>query len=720
MRKDFMLEIGCENLPSGYLGGALNQLGTCFSEGLKEERIPFDSLRAIGTPNRLVVHVQGVSAKQEDKEEKLIGPPVVAAVTPEGTYTKAAEGFARSQGVPLSRLTRVETEKGEYIAALKRVRGRSVVSVLKEMVPRIVNGIKFPKLMRWNASAYRFARPIRWVVAFMGENSPKLEICGLRSGRSTRLSPYFESSVELRGVDDYFSFIKKEGIILEPERRRDAVRSLAKKAASDLDSLIVEDEGLVEEVANLLEKPVALSGGFDKAFLKLPREVVVTALKSHQRYFSVQGRDGKLKPYFIAFADGAGGNSAEIARGYERVLQARLADADFYYREDTSRSIEGLADKLEGIVWLEGLGNLAQKAERIERIALWLHGQNGTGGREIPGKIARASRFAKADLASEMVKDGKEFTLLQGYIGREYARVSGEAEDVAESIFEHYLPRFSGDRLPEGGLGVLLALADRIDTIAGCFILGLEPSGSQDPYALRRQALGLLRIAIEREVRLSVPRAFEMSIELYGEKGFASSSRSHDELLVLIGDFLTQRLSVMLRRGGVGYDLVAALLAAPWEDPYFAKLMVKELQRFREKGELTALVLAFKRIINIIPRSIKARVGAGEFRPAMNVLADRREGKLGFSPGAFREKAESDLYEAAADSFGKLRDLEEKGKIHHCFEVLAGLVPAVNMYFDDVLVNCDDEGLRRNRIAFLTDIYKSLSVYCDFSIIVVD
>ena len=420
-------------------------------------------------------------------------------------------------------------------------------------------------------------------------------------------------------------------------------------------------------------------------------------------------------PCFIAFAEGTRRNTKEIAKGYERVLQARLADAVFYYQEDTTRPIDEMAEKLEGIVWLEGLGNLAQKAKRIEELALWLRSAWGINGEDLEMSIRRAARLAKADLASEMVKDGKEFTLLQGYIGREYARASGESEEVAESIFEHYLPRFSGDLIPDHVTGILLASADKIDTVSGCFIVGLEPSGSQDPYALRRQALGLLRILIERRIPISLPGMIQRSVELFSAEGLATGETNLGKLAVTIRDFFSQRMNVMLRSEGNDYDLVTSILSAPWEVPIAAREMTAALQRMRNSRELTPFVLAMKRITNIIPQPMRKGLTREIGRRALNNLADENAEELGISIELFQEDAEMDLYRQSSAVSRKLLVLEQSGELHRCFEVLRELVPAVNRYFEDVLVNCEEREWRDNRLSFLRNLYQSFNIFCDFS-----
>jgi glycyl-tRNA synthetase beta chain len=717
VKKDFLLEIGCENLPSGYVDDAAAQLRKLFEAGLRAERIGCDALEVMGTPKRLVVRCAGLESRAAAAETKVIGPPAKVGVAPDGSYTQAAAGFARSQGVPVEALARVETERGEYLAVIKRAAGGSTVALLKERVPRWIGEIRSPKSMRWDRSGVRFARPIRSILCLYGSAVVRLRFGDVTAGRATRLSPMFEDEVSVPDVAGYFALMRRRGIILDAGERRDCVRDQAIACAERAGGRLVEDEELVGIVANLLERPVAMAGSYDDSFLALPREVVVTALKSHQRYFSVSGPGEKLLPHFVAFADGPHRGSRGIVRGYERVLVARLDDAVFYYREDTARPLAEMASRLTGVVWLEGLGNVAEKAQRLEELGTWLRAAWGLPDGDLDRRVRRAALLAKADLASEMVKDGKEFTSLQGYIGREYARASGEDTEVAEAVYEHYLPRFSGDRIPSSDTSALLALADKLDTIAGCFIMGLEPTGSQDPYALRRQAVGVLRIMIARRAPVPLDEMIAKSLALFGPKTAGLSCRPAAELAPAIRDFFTQRFSQMLRQDGADHDLVAAVLAAPWRTPYEAGEMVAELVRMRKSGELAPFALAMKRVSNIIPKKMKGALFADAARGALDAFARRDESALGFSSSLFTEEAERALAEQVSLACAAIAGLERSHEFQKSIEILRALVPFINRYFDDVLVNAEDSRVRDNRIAFLLSTYKAFSLVSEFALI---
>ncbi len=719
MKNDFLLEIGCENLPSGYIDGALRQLEEKFSKELRSMNVEYDSLYVTGTPNRLVVHIKGLPVRQEGSVTTVTGPPVSVAVAEDGSWTKAAEGFAKKQGVTVGDLTRLKTDRGEYLAVEVTEEGRPLDVVLREMVPAWISSLRFPKVMKWDDTDLRFARPVRWVLSLLGDGVLKFDLGGLSSASATRLSPYFEENVAIEGQKHYFEVLKKDRIILDRVKREEKVRSEARKAAEGAGWLLVEDDELCSMVANLVETPVAMAGSFDKKFLELPREVIVTALKSHQRYFSVQAKNGDLKPGFIAFADGARKNKAEILKGYERVLQARLEDAGFYYREDTSISLEKMSERLGGIVWLEGLGTLADKAVRTASLAARIGGSWKPGESALAGRLERAARLAKADLASEMVKDGKEFTKLQGYIGREYARAAGEDDEVAEAVFEHYLPRFSGDSLPATDTGTVLALADRLDTIAGCFIQGFGPTGSQDPYALRRQAVGILRICSEKGIPLEIPETLAFCLGQYGEEAVDSSGKKSGELLEGMIDLFSQRLNSILRARGFDYDIVAAALTAPWQYPSAVEGMVGSLGEMREKGSLQDFALAMKRIVNILPKKYRRPVSREEGDSALLEISGADGAVHSFDPELFAEDQEKVLFEAASTAAGRMRTLGP-AESSVSLDILASLVPSVNSYFDEVLVNCEDESVKKNRIAFLLALSRFSGRFCNFLEIVSD
>jgi len=711
---DFLLELGCENIPSGYLDSGLGQLKRIFETGLAEERIEYDSVKVGGTPNRMVLRITSIAGRQRDAEEMVSGPPVSVGLTESGEYTEAALGFARAQGADKEELTTVRKKKGEYIAVVKKTSGGKTEVVLKDAVPVWIGDIKFPKVMRWDSSNLEFARPIRWILSLMGGKTFRFKLGNLTSSNLTRLDPMAASYIRVGGVEEYYSLMSGNRIVIDPAERRKRVRRALARKASKAGGRVVEDEDLVAIVANLLECPVALAGKFEERFLKLPREVVVTALKSHQKYFSVEDESGHLKPVFISFADGVRKNRKEITRGNERVLQARLADAEFYYNEDTARPIAAMASRLGDIIWIEGLGTLAEKAQRLEKLSLWIKSEwlGEEGG--LDRILSRSAELAKADLASEMVKDGKEFTLLQGYIGREYARVSGEDPSVAEAIYEHYLPRFAGDILPAEKAGLILSCADKLDNISGGFIMGLEPTGSQDPYALRRQAMSVLRIMISGKMEVSLSQAIGKSISLF-KKGKDSKGKAMEEIRRKIHEFFVQRFMGILRKEGFNHDIVMAVMGASWEAPGVAVNMVEELTEMRKKGTLFDFILAMKRISNIVPAPAVKKIQADSVTVLKRLAAADIE-NLPFDEELFEEKAETALYRETASAAKKILDIQKSGQVHRVFSILSKyLVEPVNRYFDEVLVNCKKKDVRENRLLFLASLNKAFTQFCDFS-----
>jgi len=718
LRKDLLLEIGSENLPSGYIFQATEQLRKGFEELLQSNRIDFESIKIFSTPLRLVVLAKGVNAKQNSTEEKIIGPPVKVGIDEDGNFTKAAIGFAKSQGVEVGSLKKVETGRGKYLAVIKKKRGRKTEVVLAESIPGVITSVRFPKVMKWDGSGFRWPRPVRWVLAIFGRKVIKFSLGEVDASNKTCISIYRGIYIKVKSVEEYFKILEKYGIILDQNERKSVVARKARFAAKRSGGVLVEDEDLLETVTNMLERPVAIVGSYSEDFLKLPRDVIVTALKSHQKYFSVERKDGNgLLPRFVAFADGADRNLSGIRAGYERVLQARLDDAVFYFNEDTSYPIDEMAEKLRGIVWLEGLGTVFHKAIRLEKLGVRIFREWRGEDKSAENLIRRASRIAKADLASEMVKDGKEFTLLQGYIGREYAKISGENREICEAIYEHYLPRFSGDSLPHSTTGTILALADKLDTIAGCFVLGLEPTGSQDPYALRRNAMGVIRIMIEKEIPVSLKGLLGEALKLVLEdvtEGKRSGDR--EEILNSIMSFFQQRLNVSLRSDGADYDLVNSATSAPWENPLAVKRLVDELQKRRNAGNLEPLVLAIKRIGNILPKQMKRSFSARRGLLSLKGFVKRDESLLDVSSALFKEGPESKFFMAMSEASKELSDIvNDYIRFHKAISIFETLIPIINEYFDKVLVNCDDEKVRRNRHNFLCRTNDVFSLFCDFS-----
>ncbi|MBN2170574.1 MAG: glycine--tRNA ligase subunit beta [Candidatus Krumholzibacteriota bacterium] len=709
-RKDFLLEIGSEELPVGYVLPALDQLAAETADWLAAERLDHGPIRRFATPRRLAVLVAGLQLRQADREEELTGPPVRAAFQ-DGAPTKAAEGFARGHGVTVADLHRVETGKGEYLAVRKRVPGRSTATILAEGLPARIQALRFPKTMTWGDGSLRFARPIRWLVALLGDEPVPFRLGPLAAGSESRghrqLAP---GAVPLAAAADYEAALHAAHVEPDHERRREHILAGAREAAEILGGRLVEDDELLHTVAFLVEEPALLAGRFGADFLDMPREVVVTAMKSHQRYFSVEDDHGRLLPGFIVVMNGERPRPALVREGNERVLKARLEDARFYWEEDRRAGLAGLMRRLETVVWVEGFGSVAQRAERLRALA---------------GRLAElldqpeldrealdwAARYCKADLASEMIKDGKEFTRLQGYMGQEYARAEGVDDRRSRALFEHTLPRFAGDRLPEGPEGRILALADRLDAVAGLWAAGFAPTGSKDPYALRRQALAALRLLLEGRLPLDLDALLGAALD-----GFDVAAAS---LRPELRRFFDGRLESMLEEESVAPDVFRAVLATGESRVLDLRGRALALNALRGDPAFEKLVIGARRVSNILAKE-GLDVAAGEAAATLTAWADGTGARFGFREAGTVEDAErallADVREAAPSLQGEARARDYDA----AYRRLAGLGEGIDRYFDGVMVNCEDAALRSNRLAFLRNLAHLFLHFADLSEVVLE
>lgn len=714
---DFVLEIGAENIPASYLPPAALQLREDARAMLARHRLVHAEIHSAATPRRLVLVVTALAARQEAGEEVLTGPPVSRAFTPDGKPTPAAEGFARSQGLSVEGLERIETQKGEYLGVRKRLARKNARAVLTDELPALIAGLKFPKTMKWEPAGARFARPVRWIVALHGSAVVPVSFAGVAAGRTTWGRPWMRT--EHRSIPDaraYAARLKSLGVILDPETRRAKLRTLATTAAAKAGLRIVDDEDLLIELTYMVENPCVLLGAFDRAFLELPAEVVVTAMRAHQRYIALTDREGALAPAFITFTDGRVRGPKDVVLGNERVLRARLADARFYWQDDLKRGVDALADELDRIVFIEGMGTVGEKWRRVLEVAREVNGRLAAGIRVPDEMLARGARLSKADLASTMIRDGKEFTALQGVIGACYASACGEAPAVATAVREHYQPRAAGDPLPESALGRILAVADRVDTMTGCFLAGFKPTGSQDPYALRRSGNGLVRLVAEMPgVRLD--EIFDLSAASYASTltrdevdARWKGKRAGAELI----EFTRGRVEAFLKDNGVPYDVAAAVLPVSWAEPGVALVRARAISGLRGDRTFERLVTGVKRVANILPRD-RRRVG-GTWTEVRNTFGPGAGGT--FDPARFEDEAETALLAAVKDGLGRIETLEGKGDTAGILKSLSRLADPIDRYFDRVLVNAPDPAVRETRLAFLAAIYCLFGRYADFQAIV--
>lgn len=683
---ELLLEIGVEELPPSFIRPALAAIEEKTAGGLQGARLDCSRIRSFGTPRRLAVLVEGLAERQTESSEVVFGPPASAAFDESGAPTKAAAGFAKRHGVDVKDLRVEKKDKGEYVCVEKAYEGKPAAEVLPGVLLGILGGISFPKTMKWEESQTLFARPVRWLVAMLDGGAVDLTWAGLKAGCTTRghrfMSP---GEVIIKSPGDYVKVLEDNHVIADPDERKRLIAAMVAEAASSAGGEVVEDDDLLEIVTFEVEYPLAVLGSFDSAFLDMPGEVVRTAMKEHQSFFSVSDGRGGLVPRFVAVANTGADPRGFILRGNERVLKARLADALFYWQEDKKTGLADMAAGLKRVVWQESLGTLAEKSERIARLARAVSEATGLGGAD---SVERAARLAKADLCSLMVRE-KEFSSLQGYMGGKYAEASGEGAEVSSGIFEHYLPRFADDVLPETECGIVVALADKADTLAGCFGVGLIPTGSEDPYALRRQAMGIARILIEKEIHLSLSEVFRKAIGLYGDTLAGDAS----ELEATLIDFVRQRVQTLLVDRGFRYDLVAGVLDAGIDDPALIMKRIAAVEEFERHEKFPSLITAFKRAHNITK-------GGFDGDP---------------DPALFEDDSERDLYGTYTDLLADYGACMREKDFGGALNLLSELSGPIDVFFDRVMVMAEDEALRANRLNLLSRITHLFLAIANFS-----
>ncbi|MBP1723163.1 MAG: glycyl-tRNA synthetase, beta subunit, partial [Deltaproteobacteria bacterium] len=546
---ELLLEIGTEEIPSGFIPKAMEEMQSLLEKAFQAQRIGYKDVKAMGTPRRLVLVATGVAPAQEGRIVETIGPAKRIAFDPQGNPTKAALGFARGQGIPVEELMTVRTEKGEYVCARKEEKGEETFQLLPAILPRLIASIPFPKSMRWMDLDNSFARPIHWLLALFDGKVIPFQIGNIASGNVSRGHRFMAlGSFQVKDLPDYLRRLKNSFVIVNPEERRELILAEVNQAASEVSGHIFKDDGLLEIVTHLVEYPVAIRGGFGKEFLSLPREVLISAMREHQRYFSVCDSKGDLLPFFVAVSNTKPRDPRVVIRGNERVLRARLSDAQFFFMEDQKVPLIQRLEGLKKVVYHSKLGTSYEKVMRISALADFLAQRIDPSLLET---VKRAALLCKGDLITGMVG---EFPSLQGVMGQVYARLSGEKEEVAQAILEHYLPAAAGGALPTSQPGAILSLADKLDTITGCFGVGLIPTGTADPYALRRQTLGIINIILGRRFSLSLSELIQKSLSLLREK----IERPPQEIQADVLDFFKGRLQNLLVSRGISADVVEA------------------------------------------------------------------------------------------------------------------------------------------------------------------
>ncbi|MBI3753538.1 MAG: glycine--tRNA ligase subunit beta [Deltaproteobacteria bacterium] len=707
MAKDLLLEIGTEEIPARFIPNALESIKLSLEKNMMARNLHHKSIQTVGTPRRLVLYAQDMDEKQADTVVETMGPARRAAFDEHEKPTKAAEGFAKSQGIKVKDLQIVKTEKGEYICARKEVKGKRTKDILQEVLPKIITEIQFQKAMRWGNGDIRFARPIHWIAAIFGKDTIPFKVGHIKAGAVSYGHRFMKPQpFKVTGLKDYLKKTKAAYVIADMEERKQAIQKGIKKEAKTINGVVLQDDELLAEVTNLVEYPVALRGGFDREFLALPRDVIINAMREHQRYFSVVDKEGNLLPYFIFVANTKTKDPKVVIKGNERVLKARLSDAKFYFDKDIKIPLKDRVEQLKGVVFQARLGTSYEKVERFTRLAVYIGNEarfcNSMGALEKPEDfltenynpknydpqktdpgfiakyiIGRTAMLCKADLVSGMVG---EFPKLQGVMGMEYALVSGECPDVARAIYEHYMPTQAGGKTPAGIPGAIISIADKMDTICGCFGVGLIPTGEKDPYALRRQALGIIAIIIEKGFPVSIDKIVDISIYLLNSK----LTRTLADVKKDVMEFFKERLRNQLMSQGSSFDTVDAVLSSSWHDINDAIKRVKTLEKFKKNPACGALVVAFKRVSNILK--------------GIELNDEKPDAAL------FEDVNERALFEVEERIAPEIAAYWKDGNYEKVFETLSSLKGIIDTFFDKVMVMVDDEKIRRNRLVLLNTV----------------
>jgi glycyl-tRNA synthetase beta chain len=687
---NLLLEIGTEEIPAGYITPALDALSSALLQKLTDARIDHGRAEVYATPRRLAVKVENVAEKQQPLEQEVTGPPAKVGFDNHGHPTTAAIKFAEKVGVSVQKLVVKETSKGDYLAAVMKQRGKATRSLLKEILPQVILSIPFPKKMRWADLDIEFARPIHTILALMGNRVIRFQLGNITSNRYTNGHSFMApTKIKLATTEDYLGQLKSAKVIADMQERRRMLEADIAGLARRLNGRILPDEELIDIVNNLVEYPVAVAGSFDEAFLEVPDEVLINAMREHQKYFAVVDHDGKLMPCFIAVNNTVVGNMAVVAKGHERVLRARLADARFFYQGDLEVTNDERVDMLKKVLFQADLGTLHEKIERVAAIGEYICDaikQGSAADADLKQQVTRAAVLSKSDLVSQVVG---EFPKLQGIMGRIYAAVAGEPSQVAAAIEEHYRPVYSGAALPETPVGAIISIADKIDSICGCFSVGLVPTGASDPYALRRQGIGLLQIMQDQEFTFSLSDLIASSLKHFNPDQAASIQPQ-------VLSFLQNRMRNLMVEDGFSKDTVAAVLTAAVDNIPDTWRRTSALEQLKSKPDFEPLAVAFKRVVNIIRKAEAVQAQA----PDTVLFEHESEGALLSAYEQVKNRVEADLANGAYDQ---------------ALVKITSLRDPVDAFFAGVMVMAEDARVRRNRLALLGQIAALFSKFADFS-----
>jgi glycyl-tRNA synthetase beta chain len=689
MAKDFLLEVGMEEIPARFVRGAVNQLQDKLSVWLKESRLEYTDIKAYATPRRIAIQINQLAEKQDDVSEEVKGPAKKIAQDDKGEWSKAALGFARSQGVEPSQLFFKELGGVDYVYAVKSSKGVSTLELLQVGLGDKITNLHFPKNMRWGTNELKYVRPIRWMVALFGSEIVPLEIAGIHADRMSRGHRFLGGETAIEAPQAYVETLKKQYVIVDIDERKQLILNQIETMAKAKDWNIAIQDDLLEEVLFLVEYPTALVGSFDESFLNIPQEVLITSMREHQRYFPVLDQQGQLLPYFVTGRNGNDTSIEQVAKGNEKVLRARLSDAKFFYEEDQKLAISKALQRLETIVFHEELGSIGDKVRRFEAITKRLSSILETDA-STADFAARTAQICKFDLVSQMVY---EFPELQGIMGEDYARKLGEPETVAKAINEHYQPRFSGDQSPSSLAGAIVSIADKIDTIVGCFSIGIIPTGSQDPYALRRQAAGIVQIMLDHKLTCTLTQLFNIVIDVHEQANVLK--RDREGIVKDLLDFFALRIKNVLSEQA-RYDVVDAIMAVGITDVSSAVKRTAALSQFVQQADSKIIVESFNRASNLAAKTNNTEVHSS----------------------LLHESQEQHLFEAYKRIHEQYTALRASGSEQEALGALTQYKEPITSFFDHVMVMAENEKLRQNRLNLLKLISNDLGSYSDFSKIV--
>ena len=676
-KRDLLLEIGLEELPARFVTASMKQLSDKVQKWLTQKAIEFGEVEAFSTPRRLAILIKDVAESQKDIEEEAKGPAKKIAVDSEGNWSKAALGFVRGQGMTAEDIYFKELKGVEYVHVNKFIKGQPTVQLLSELQD-IITGMTFPKNMRWANQELRFVRPIKWLIALFGKEVVPFSIADVETGRETKGHRFLGESAVIETPDQYVTSLNEQFVMANPDKRRTVILEQIKNLEQENGWIIPVDEDLLEEVNNLVEYPTVLFGRFEEEFLELPSQVLITSMKEHQRYFPVKDQDGKLLPFFVTVRNGDDRHLDKVSKGNEKVLRARLSDAAFFYKEDQKKEIDDALKKLDSIVYHEEIGTLAEKTARVSEVTGALVDALNL---QVDKDLAlRAAKIAKFDLVSHMVY---EFPELQGYMGEKYALLKGETKEVAAAINEHYMPRHADDNVPPSVIGALVSVAEKIDTLASFFAIGVIPTGSQDPYALRRQASGVVQILAEKKWDITLEELITLGLKGLEAKGLLK--RDLVDVKTDMHTFFKARVKHLLQELHIRYDLIDAVLHN--EIGYIHSLVerAKVLEAKKDEAGFKESLEALSRVMNI---------------------AVKCEDKVMVNPATFENEQEKAMYEkfgTVASQYAKTTD-----EMEH-FEQLISLQSEIEAYFEHTMVMADDESVRNNRLSLMKEISNLVS-----------